>query len=115
MTATVPWTVRLVHSLDGISQASGKKPPNIYSEHFISVHFGLADPTVYHRFLYALTLSIDANFRLKLKDRGIKDVRLGLGRAYCVDEDKFEQYIKGRTFTTEVRGTRAAIFGTNDN
>ena len=56
------------------------------------------------RFLYALTLSLDANFRLKLKDRGFSDIRLGTGRAYCVAESKFEKFLENNAFATEVRG-----------
>ncbi|TDL13469.1 hypothetical protein BD410DRAFT_846920 [Rickenella mellea] len=39
--------------------------------------------------LYTLILSIDANFRLKLKDRGIKDPELGSGWAYFVETDPY--------------------------
>ncbi len=38
-------------------------------------------------------LSLDANFRLKCKERGIKDVRLGNGYAYMVEEENFQSHI----------------------
>ena len=44
-----------------------------------------------HRWLYCLFLAIDANFRLKLKARGIKDPELGPGLAYFVDTAKFQK------------------------
>ena len=43
--------------------------------------------------LYRLYLAIDANFRLKLKDRGLKDVYLGPGWVYTVEDSKFKCHI----------------------
>ena len=37
---------------------------------------------------------MDANFRLKLKSRGIKDPELGSGLAYFVNNAKFEAHLK---------------------
>ena len=37
-----------------------------------------------------------------MKDRKIQDVHLGLGRAYCVAEDAFEEHIKCYTHSTAV-------------
>lgn len=45
------------------------------------------------RFLYILYIAIDANFKLKGKDRGIKDVELMPGWAYFVREDEFQAHI----------------------
>lgn len=36
---------------------------------------------------------LDANFRLKLKDRGFEDVALSAGWAYCVAESKYKGFI----------------------
>ena len=52
--------------------------------------------------MYSLSLSLDANFRLKLKDQGIKDTHLGKGRAYYVDEDGFEEHLYNINPATEV-------------
>ena len=49
------------------------------------------------RWIYALFLAIDANFRLKLKARGIKDPELGTGLAYFVDTTKFQEHIKNHS------------------
>jgi hypothetical protein len=54
------------------------------------------------RFLYVLMLSLDANFRLKSKERGIKDVRLGDGYAYLVEEGKFKSHIAASSHAVEV-------------
>lgn len=47
---------------------------------------------------------MDANFRLKSKDRGIKsDPALGSGLAYYVEEEKYQAYIRTCSDQTEVR------------
>ena len=48
------------------------------------------------RWIYCLFLAINANFRLKLKLRGIKDPELGSGLAYFVDTIKFQEHLKDR-------------------
>lgn len=53
--------------------------------------------------LDTLTLMLDANFRLKSKERGIKtDPALGSGLAYYVEEGKYQDYLKTCTDQTEV-------------
>lgn len=47
-------------------------------------------------------LSLDANFRLKCKDRGINDVRLGDGYAYLVKEEQFKTHIAASSHAVEV-------------
>lgn len=49
-----------------------------------------------------LMLSLDANFRLKSKERGIKDVRLGDGFAYLVEEERFKRHIAVSSHAVEV-------------
>ena len=58
--------------------------------------------TVHHRWLYSLFIAIDANFRLKLKTRGINDPELGSGLAYFVNAPKFEAHLKSHTEEEEV-------------
>lgn len=54
--------------------------------------------------LDSLFLMMDANFRLKSKDRGIKsDPALGSGLAYYVEEEKYQAYIRTCSDQTEVR------------
>ncbi|KAI0085202.1 hypothetical protein BDY19DRAFT_896968, partial [Irpex rosettiformis] len=43
--------------------------------------------------LYVLYLMLDANFRLKLKERGFKDVELSAGWSYFVENTKYQQFI----------------------
>ncbi len=47
---------------------------------------------------------LDANFRLKLKDRNIVDPALGGGLAYYVDGNQYMAHIKKSGEQTEVRG-----------
>jgi hypothetical protein len=54
------------------------------------------------RWLYCLFLAIDANFRLKLKTRGIKDPELGAGLAYFVDTVKFQNHLKNHVHEEDV-------------
>lgn len=54
------------------------------------------------RFLYVLMLSLDANFRLKCKEQGIKDVQLGGGYAYLVEEDRFKTHVAASSHAIEV-------------
>ncbi len=48
-------------------------------------------------------LSLDANFRLKCKERGIKDVRLGSGYSYLVEEEPFKLHLAVSSHAVEVR------------
>ena len=52
--------------------------------------------------MYSLFVAIDANFRLKLKTRGIKDPELGTGLAYFVNVPKFEAHLKSHVEEGEV-------------
>ena len=58
--------------------------------------------TIHHRWLYSLFIAIDANFRLKLKTRGINDPELGSGLAYFVNAPKFEAHLKSHVEEEEV-------------
>ena len=45
------------------------------------------------RFVYTLFLAVDANFKLKGKDRGINDLELAPGWASFVEEDRYQEHI----------------------
>jgi hypothetical protein len=45
------------------------------------------------RFLYSLTLAIDANFRLKNRFSSGSDTSLGSGWAYFVENKRYKEYI----------------------
>ena len=57
---------------------------------------------VHYRWLYSLFVAIDANFKLKLKSRGIKDPELGSGLAYFVNAEKFKAHLKAHVDEDEV-------------
>lgn len=55
------------------------------------------------RWLYCLILVIDANFRLKLKEKGFKDdPALGDGWAHWVSSKPYQAYIKEYGYQVEV-------------
>jgi hypothetical protein len=54
------------------------------------------------RWLYSLFLALDANFRLKLKDRKINDPELGSGWAYFVQNQHYIEHVSQATDETEV-------------
>jgi hypothetical protein len=47
-----------------------------------------------YRWLYGLFIAMDANFRLKLKARGVADPELGSGLAYFVNAKKLAEHLK---------------------
>lgn len=53
--------------------------------------------------LFALFIAIDANFRLKLKARGIKDPELGSGWAYFVEQTEYEKHVRKHFTDVDVR------------
>ena len=55
-----------------------------------------------YRWLYSLFVAIDANFKLKLKSRSIKDPELGSGLAYFMNAEKFKAHLKANVDEDEV-------------
>ena len=49
------------------------------------------------RWLYSLFLAVDANFRLKLKERGIEDPDIGSGWAYFVESRRYIEHLSQNT------------------
>ncbi|KAI0083406.1 hypothetical protein BDY19DRAFT_998587 [Irpex rosettiformis] len=52
-----------------------------------------ADAPAHLAWVYVLYLMLDANFRLKLKERGFKDTELSAGWSYFVETSKYERFI----------------------
>lgn len=67
-----------------------------------------------YRWLYCLFLAIDANFRLKLKVRGIKDPELGSGLAYFVNITRFQEHLKNHTNEDEVSLSVSSVYNNID-
>ena len=97
-------SVPRVHTLDVTCPQDGRMHPRI-KRMYIPFPFSHAQPslTIHRRWLYSLFLAIDANFRLKLKARDIKDPELGPGLAYFANPEKFEAHIKHRADENDVR------------
>lgn len=65
----------------------------------ILFNFGRSTLILHRRWLYALFIAIDANFRLKRKAVSSDDVDPGLnaGWAYFVEETKYKSYLSARS------------------
>jgi hypothetical protein len=58
--------------------------------------------TLCARYLYTLFLAVDANFKLRQKNRGITDLELAPGWAYFVKQDRYLAFIKDYADQPEV-------------
>lgn len=61
------------------------------------------------RWLYSLFLAVDANFRLKLKSRGITDPEIGSGWSYFVEPKQYNEHISQKTTEVEVSPSGSSI------
>jgi len=59
--------------------------------------------------LYSYFLAVDANFRLKLKNRGIKDPETGSGWSYFVGNKDYDKHISQKTIDMEVNLFRSFV------
>lgn len=60
--------------------------------------------TFMYRWIYCLILTIDANFRLKLKEKGnVADLALGNGWSHWVPREEFNAYVAAYGAVVEVR------------
>lgn len=62
----------------------------------------LIPPSFHFSFLYTLFMACDANFRLKLKNRKLRDIDLSPGWGYYVPEKEYYAHLKDRIGDTEV-------------
>jgi hypothetical protein len=88
-----------VHILDETCLIIGKKLGACCTSKAILI---LYDANFTPRFLYILYIAVDANFKLKGKERGLKDVELMPGWAYFVREDDFQAHIAKNVDQPEV-------------
>ncbi|TFY54862.1 hypothetical protein EVG20_g9538 [Dentipellis fragilis] len=58
---------------------------------------------MYIRFLYALLLAIDANFKLKLKSHGYLDLELAPGWSYFVPEGRYQKHLASNEDEEEMK------------
>jgi len=72
-------------------------------QYVIKILFTFPDTDKYpSRFLYTLFLAVDANFKLKSKDRGIKDFQLDPGWGCYVENSRYEKHIANYVDEPEV-------------
>jgi len=55
------------------------------------------------RWIYAQFIAIDANFRLKLKNRQINDPELGSGWSYFVENSQYTHHVASNPNEKDVR------------
>ena len=53
------------------------------------------DRVFFFRWMYAQFIALDANFKLKLKNRQINDPELGSGWSYFVENSAYTQHVEG--------------------
>jgi hypothetical protein len=102
---SAPSSVQHAHILIAIYQRGGNKPQSLYGNEFSIPLSSVANLDVsMTRWLYCLILAIDANFRLKLKEKGIiNDPPLGDGWAHWVKSEPYLEYVKKYGHQVEVR------------
>jgi hypothetical protein len=103
------WTIRVkvnwwlnaqpVLTLERISPMTGNSFPPNFSE-FSEAKSCMV--LIYLRFLFTLFLAIDANFKLKNKDRGIKDFELDPGLGCYVEHSRYQSHLASHTDQHEV-------------
>jgi len=59
-----------------------------------------------NRFLYTLFIAVDANFKLKGKERHLNDVELMSGRGAYVPEAEYQAHIAKHSDQKEVRSSK---------
>jgi hypothetical protein len=99
--ARLPWNVRHVLIRVAIFPKTGTRLPRIPSKCLTSPSCSKrAQPFL--RWLYSYFLAVDANFRLKLKRRGINDPEIGSGWSYFVKATPYGEHISQATIEKEV-------------
>src|ERR1700753_3805372 len=94
---TETWQLNARHARtpDEICPQGGKTHPTIKSAFtFIPLFRTLTLMVISCRWLYGLFIAMDANFRLKLKARGVADPELGSGLAYFVNAKKLTAHLQ---------------------
>jgi hypothetical protein len=96
-------SVRLAHTLNEISLWSGKRHPKMRGKFYALCDFHALMSV---RWKYRLILAIDANFRMKNKDRSAKDMpALGDGWAHFVPEALYMEHVRKWGHEEHVRFT----------
>jgi len=62
-----------------------------------------------YRWLYSHFLAVDANFRLKLKSRGIADPEIGSGSSYFVKNGRYSEHVSRKITAAEVGPSKLSV------
>lgn len=93
--AHLRWSVQPVHILIETFLKTGTKlwtTKSIFSQYCLIQNYQQD-----FRWLYTYFLAVDANFRLKLKNRGINDPEIGSGWSYFVESKQFNKHVSQTT------------------
>ncbi|KAI0066772.1 hypothetical protein BV25DRAFT_1867938 [Artomyces pyxidatus] len=74
---------------------------------------GWEDAPESEKWKYAIMFAIDANFKLKLKNRGLEDVKLAPGWSYFVDDEPYQAHIETYKDQVEMKHC-SSNFAAND-
>lgn len=99
--ANVLWSAQLAHTLNEIFLQGGKTRPKIRGTLYILLRLQALTSV---RWKYRLILAIDANFRMKNRDRSVNDMpALGDGWAHFVPEAPYMEHVQKRGHEEHVR------------
>ena len=90
-----------VRILGGISQMIGTVSVVLMSENLVQHSIILTYS--FPRWIYAQFIAIDANFKLKLKNRRINDPELGSGWSYFVENSAYTSHVAKNPHQEDVR------------
>lgn len=107
--AHLPWNAQPVLIQVATYLRIGIRPLRIPSMCLILLPPHYKQSKLFLRWLYSYFLAVDANFRLKLKSRGISDPEIGSGWSYFVRNEQYSKHISQKTIETEVSSFRLSI------
>ena len=89
------------HIPDEISRVTGTVSVVLTSEK-LSLHFMMFS-NLFTRWIYGQFIALDANFKLKSKNRKIKDPELGSGWSYFVENSAYTRHVASNPHEQDVR------------
>lgn len=75
-------------------------PPLVLTSKWAPYHINCL-ANLFFRWIYAQFVAVDANFRLKLKNRGVDDPELGSGWSYFVENSKYTAHVSRKNLDEE--------------
>ena len=78
-------------------------------------HYSHSTSLIFPRWLYAVFLAIDANFRMKLKRCGIHDSEIGSGWSYFAENFRYNEHVSQKTVEREVSPLQTSLWLTGSH